>query len=288
MVERRWIDQLESSDTQSRKIAIQQLARSRDEAAIPYLEKVAGADADETVRDIARKAVIFIQRNSGQPAPEKAAEPTPAEPEHSAFPPPQPLIPPEEPRMDPKQRFMATSIISEYNRADDDEAEAPALPPPMPKPTTYAVTPQNAKAAKNALASAGQASFEEEPGKAARYLVEAFKLDPNLQRDNYAIGMATTISGLHKGDAVKAVLDGSILQLFSKEELKGSKTPKAPQKSKNGIEHIPKATLKSKLISMGVTLVILAGFIFLVISESTPPPPIVVTNGLVTDVPPAG
>src|SRR5690606_12304141 len=62
-----------------------------------------------------------------------------------------------------------------------------------------------------------------------KYLVEAFKLDPNLKHDAYAVGIAATATGLYKTDVVKAIVDGSALELFDKKEL----TAKTPKKKKD-------------------------------------------------------
>ena len=80
----------------------------------------------------------------------------------------------------------------------------------------------------DALDMAGRAAFDEQMGRAAKYLVEAFRLNPNLKNDAYAVGIASTATGLYKSDAVKAVMDGSALELFDKKEL----TAKVPTKKK--------------------------------------------------------
>lgn len=202
MVDRRLIDALDSAQPERRKAAIQQLARTKDMEALRYLEAVERADTDGSVRDLARKAIAYIKRNNpGE------AEPPAADVQKSARP-----------------SFASGSILAEYaNRPEEpqpvetEEADAP----PQPKPRgLQEVSESRQKAARGAMEMAGRAAFDGLNARAAKHLVEAFKLNPNLQYDAYAIGLAATVSGLYKDDAVKAVQDGSILDLFDKNEFK--------------------------------------------------------------------
>ncbi|MBK9125592.1 MAG: hypothetical protein IPM16_21040 [Chloroflexi bacterium] len=202
MVDRRLIDALDSAQPERRKAAIQQLARTKDIEALRYLEAVERADNDGSVRDLARKAIVYIKRNN----PGEAESPA-AEVKRGAQP-----------------GYASGSILAEYaNRpAEPEPVEAEQEDaPPQPRPRSlHEVTESRQRAARGAMEMAGRASFDGLNARAAKYLVEAFKLNPNLQYDAYAVGLAATISGLYKDDAVKAVQDGSILELFDKKEFK--------------------------------------------------------------------
>src|SRR5690606_10075682 len=117
-----------------------------------------------------------------------------------------------------KSGYAPGSIMAEYaNRTPDPEEEAP--PEKLnDAPIMVNVPESRRKAAKTALEMAGRSAFDDQLGRATKYLVEAFKLDPNLKHDAYAVGIAATATGLYKTDAVKAIVDGSALELFDKKE----------------------------------------------------------------------
>lgn len=218
MVDRKLTDQLDSPLPEKRKAAIQQLARTKDMEAIRYLEAAERLDADATVRELAGKAAAYIKRQNQ--AAEQSAEQSAA---------PKPLV------ADPpanKGGFASGSIMAEYaSRTPDPEEEAP--PEKLTElPSVVHVPESRQKAAKVALDMAGRAAFDEQMGRATKFLVEAFKLNPNLKNDAYAVGIASTATGLYKLDAVKAVLDGSALELFDKKELT-AKSPKAKNKDED-------------------------------------------------------
>lgn len=211
MVDRRLIDALDSAQPERRKAAIQQLARTKDIEALRYLEAVERADTDSSVRELARKAIVYIKRNNPGEAESPAAEV----------------------KRGSQQSYASGSILAEYaNRpaepepADDDQ-DAPLKPRPR---ALQEVSESRQRRARGAMEMAGRAAFDGLNARAAKYLVEAFKLNPNLQYDAYAVGLAATVSGLYKDDAVKAVQDGSILELFDKKDLKA--------KSKREIENM--------------------------------------------------
>lgn len=215
MVDRKLTDQLDSPSPEKRKTAIQQLARTKDMEAIRYLEAVERLDADGTVRDLAKKAVAYIERQNAGAAPAAPAAPvvtnSPIKPEK-------------------KSAYAAGSIMAEYASRTPDPAEEAPPEKLNDAPVMVNVPESRVKAAKTALEMAGRAAFDEQMGRATKYLVEAFKLNPNLKHDAYAVGIAATATGLYKTDAVKAITDGSALELFDKKEL----TVKPPKpKNKN-------------------------------------------------------
>jgi hypothetical protein len=217
MVDRKLTDQLDSPSPEKRKAAIQQLARSKDMEAIRHLEAVERLDSDSTVRDMASKAVAYIKRQNAGAAPAAAAAPAVTDP---------PVKP------DKKSAYAAGSIMAEYaSRTPKPGEEAP--PEKLTEaPLMVDVPEARRKTAKTALDMASRAVFDEQMGRAAKYLVEAFKLNPNLKHDAYAVGLAATTTGLYKTDAVKAIVDGSALELFDKKELT-AKPPKPKNKNED-------------------------------------------------------
>lgn len=253
MVDRKLTDQLDSPSPEKRKAAIQQLARTKDMEAIRYLEAVERLDSDGSVRDLAKKAVAYIQRQNEGAAP---AAPAPLVPDPPAK----------------KTGYAPGSIMAEYASRTPDPAEEAPPEKLSETPLMVDVPESKQKAAKTALDMAGRAAFDDQLGRATKYLVEAFKLNPNLRHDAYAVGIAATATGLYKTDAVKAIMDGSALELFDKKEL----TAKPPKKKKEEEveveeEQVP-ATWSTAILDLllyglinavivGVTAIVLFNFI---------------------------
>lgn len=263
MVDRRLIAQLDSLEPDKRKVAVQQLARSKDMDAIRYLEATERSDSDSSVRDLARKAIVYIKRQNEESGASSPAS-TPAEPQAPAG----------------KSRYAAGSIMAEYaNRQPEpyDEPMEPQEPVEAPKAKPVSVSESRQRNAKGAVDMAGRAAFNEDNGRAAKYLVEAFKQNPNLQFDPYAVGLAATVTGLYKTDAVQAILDGSALDLFDKNELQGKKKIVDPSKEADGVD-VPPAGWGTALVDLfmyglinavivGVTVIALIQVIVSVLSN---------------------
>lgn len=212
MVDRKLIEQLDSPSSDARKAAIQGLARTKDRAAIRYLEAVERLDADGAIREIARKAIAYIERNAEAQADEPPVE-SPVEPAKPAV----------------KSKYAPGSIMAEYAAMEPEPVEESPAFAPVDRPVFVDVPESRQKNAKVALDMAGRAAFEEQNGRATKYLIEAFKLNPNLKHDAYAVGLAATVTGLYKTDAVKAIIDGSALELFDKKELTGKPRKKGAE-----------------------------------------------------------
>lgn len=255
MVDRNITDQLDSPMPDKRKAAIQQLARTKDLEAIRFLEAVERLDSDSSVRDLAKKAIAYIQRQN----------------EDLTLEAPAPVIADERDQRDPKAIYAAGSIMAEYaSRIPDPEEEAP--PEKLTeKPELIDVPEARQRAAKGALEMAGRAVFDEQMGRCVKYLIEAFKLNPNLKSDPYAIGLAATSTGLHKVDAIKAIEDGSALDLFDKSELV-AKTAKKKTDSTVVEEVRPPATWGTAIVDLliyglinaviiGVMVIVMTNFI---------------------------
>ncbi|NOG51114.1 MAG: hypothetical protein HND48_18015 [Chloroflexi bacterium] len=155
--------------SERRKAVIQQPARTKDMEALRYLEAVERADTDGSVRDLARKAIAYIKRNNpGE------AEPPAADVQKSARP-----------------SFASGSILAEYGEpAGGTSARRDGRRTRRHSPNRAGCKrcPSHAKAARGAMEMAGRAAFDGLNARAAKHLVEAFKLNPNLQYDAYATG----------------------------------------------------------------------------------------------------
>ncbi|PJF27730.1 MAG: hypothetical protein CUN52_14110, partial [Phototrophicales bacterium] len=68
MIDPRIIQALSSSDADKRKKAVAYLAKSLDRDALPYLARVYKTDSDSEIRELAKKAVAYIQKNAPQVA----------------------------------------------------------------------------------------------------------------------------------------------------------------------------------------------------------------------------
>ncbi|NOG51112.1 MAG: HEAT repeat domain-containing protein [Chloroflexi bacterium] len=64
MVDRQLISQLQSINASQRREAIIALGRTKDREAIPHLSRVVEIDPDETLRELARKAAIYIDKHA--------------------------------------------------------------------------------------------------------------------------------------------------------------------------------------------------------------------------------
>lgn len=197
---------LKHADAAKRKAAIQALARSKDPEAIPYLERVVDDDDDASIRDLADKAITYIQRNNIDNS-------EPPQMEHK-----------------PASVVSSGSILDQYT----DE----------PQSGFTRVSPADEERARRLLGSALDFNMRDQNAKAVKAVVEAFKINPNLKDDAYARGVAATATGLHVGEAVERVMDGSALTLFDpkskapkvKRDIGGSPIGELPTRDSDGRE----------------------------------------------------
>ncbi len=190
MTDPRLLDMLKNPDAAKRKAAIQALARGKDPEVIPYLERVADYDEDDSIRDIAEKAIVYINRNNPDNTTRPALEPK-------------------------RQPSSASSPVS----SSDSYAEEI----PMGNAPTM-VSPAEEERARRLLSNALDLNMRDQNAKATKAVIEAFKANPNLKDDAYARGVASTTTGLHVAEAVARVLDGSAASLFDpKKPVKGKR-----------------------------------------------------------------
>jgi HEAT repeat protein len=78
MVDQRAVRALQSDDPTIRRRAITALGRSMDRDALPHLAQVYRNDPDDELRELARKAGIYIRRNAAEEDPEPATDDAPS------------------------------------------------------------------------------------------------------------------------------------------------------------------------------------------------------------------
>lgn len=176
MPDPRLYDQLKNPDAARRAAAVKELARSKDPEAIPYLERTADYDDDSNVRDLAEKAIIYIKRNSGgNEAP--VAPSSPIMPEKPASP-------------------IGDAVVG----------AAPSMNLP-----SKVVTARDEERSKRLLTDAVGFNMKGNDLKAVQAVTEAFKINPNLKNDKYAYGVISSVTGMYGEEAIRAVMDGSLL-----------------------------------------------------------------------------
>lgn len=169
MIDNKIVALLENDDPEQRKRGVKMLAQSKDPEALPYLAEIVRYDENAEVADLARKAGIFIKKNSsGAPAPAAA-------PRRPAAPPP---------------------VESVY--PDDDEATGAEL-----RLEDIVVSEGDIGRAKSMTDQALATHMRGDNDKASQYLTRAFTINPKLRFDSYTVGLAATITGLPSDDAVK-------------------------------------------------------------------------------------
>jgi|GEM_PF-1857544 len=187
MIDPRLLDMLKNPDAAKRKAAIQALARSKDIEAIPYLQRVVDYDEDESIRDIAEKAVVYITRNNPD-----APSATSSEVKHMS-----------------DESNSGSGILAQYE------------PEPI-RAGPVVVNPAEAERARRLLSTALDLNMRGQDAKATKAVIDAFKANPNLKNDGYARSVASTATGLNIEEAVQKVLDGSAMELFEpKKPVKG-------------------------------------------------------------------
>jgi hypothetical protein len=174
MADPRLYDMLKNPDAAKRKAAIQALARAKDPDAIVYLERVADNDNDSSIRDLAEKAIVYINRNN-----------------------PDNTVAPEVET--PRQLISSTALY-------DDE--------PLERDRFVQVSPAEEERARRLLGTALDLNMRNQNTKAIKAAIDAFKANPNLKDDAYARGIASTVTGLNVSEAVEKIIDGSAIELF--------------------------------------------------------------------------
>lgn len=194
MIDDKLIRQLNSPNVEQRKQAIAALAKTKDRDALSYLSNVFRSDSDPEVRDLARKAGIYINKNSPQSGGSGAvggsgngsqkAKATYAYDDD-----------------DDEEDDGYASAYDEVDDVDDDVDEADY--------DDVKVTQLDEERANGLVQQALDIHMRGNNDKAIKYLSQAFAKNPNLKRDSYTVGLAATITGLPGPQAVGYLMESS-------------------------------------------------------------------------------
>ncbi len=163
MLDQRTLRLLKSSRPEEREQAIKALAQSKDPSALPYLADIYRNDPDESLRELARKAGVYIKKNSGSDSPA-----------------PLPNVP------------RAEDL---YGGHDDIVLPVSDDLAPKPKGKEKVVSEAKRLQARGFLEQGLEASLAGEQKRAYQLLQKAVKLNPNLAADAYSRSATSTSWG---------------------------------------------------------------------------------------------
>jgi len=183
MIDYGMLDMLESPDVETRKRGIKALAKTRDRDALVYLADVYRNDSDDAVREMARKAGIYIKKNA-PPALESEPEPAHTDLYDGETYEPEPA----------EDRLYEDDVATDYGDEPVDDM-----------PTALQMNVSNA-ARSNAKSMRDQAldfSTRGNDARAAELLEKAFRTDPQLMQDSYTRSIAASVTGMPQDEAIK-------------------------------------------------------------------------------------
>jgi tetratricopeptide (TPR) repeat protein len=190
-----YIRQLKSDQVLERRQAIVKITNSGHPEALALLEKFLRIEKDDEIRGLTEKAIQYLKTN--KPAASSLA--TSSQVGHLATTSSQMKKPVAQPAMDKR----ASGVLVMENRG---AASTPASAPPLmaqmipPKP----ITEQQKKLAKGKLDAAMQFHMNGKIDQALLALRRAFELNPALERDGFAHGLASALTG-GGGDPIELV-----------------------------------------------------------------------------------
>ncbi len=212
-----WIQQLNASDPELRREAVLALGRSKDPAALRYLAAIFRTDPEPELRELARKAGVYIQQQQNSPA-ERTAPPPPAPPSASDSALRRRSVIREigvdsESVAAPQARApeRGVPVILPVDEPDDLPEDDPAPEKINPGPVRGRadhVTKANPASARKLVDSAMTLSMNGDNAKALKSLTQALRTDPNLINDNYFNSMAATVTGKDGDAAIQVIVDG--------------------------------------------------------------------------------
>ncbi len=229
MIDKRLLQLLESNDVEKRKKAVMALAQTKDREALPHLARVFKNDGSAEVRELAKKAGVYINKNAlAEPEPEpeddlydyEYEDDYDADEEEDAG----YGYEEEDDDDDAEDRLYGDDI---YGEEDEDEEEDD-----IPLPSQVHVSDANRQTARSYINTAMDYNVRGENRKSADMVRRAFRLDPGLMHDGYSRSLASTITGLDPDEAVK-LLGPSSDEL--RKQTKGSSESSATSTTLSGI-----------------------------------------------------
>ena len=197
MVDRALVSQLQSMNAGQRREAIMALGRTKDRAAIPHLSRVAETDPDDELRELARKAAIYIDKHA--------------------------------PVVNVKPFNMPWDDEEESEQAADSEPMSAAATAALtdyepPTPEDIAET-QDLEWAERFIERAWQAHYTSDREGAEMYLRKAFERAPVIAEQDSVREAAGKIMGMNPDRAVNALLKPKTMRRGGKPDTQSIRPP---------------------------------------------------------------
>lgn len=212
MIDKRLLQLLESNDVEKRKKAVMALAQTKDRDALPHLAHVFKNDGSSEVRDLAKKAGVYINKHAPvQPEPEPEED---LYPEEDVYDYGYDDLYEEEEEEDTgygigyeddyeaEDRLYDDDVYGDVY-GDEEEDLEDDLDDDVPLPSEIYVSDSNRETARSYVNSAMDYNVRGDNKKSAETLQRAFRLNPQLMHDSYARTLAATITGLDPDEAIK-------------------------------------------------------------------------------------
>ncbi len=244
MIDPRIIQALGSSDPDKRKKAVALLAKSLDRDALPHLARVYKTDSDLEIRELAKKAGAYIQKNAPSLAStddDNHAEDEPYSRYDSIY-----------ADDEPEERNNYSRYGSLYVDEDEDDMASGASDD-VPLPSNIQVTPVAEERAKSFVEQAMDWNVRGKTDKAVEMLRKAFKTNPRLLYDSYTLSLAANITGLSPDD-IRRMFAPSAKDLEKSGALLQGSTP-ATSRKLNAIQQ-----LFALIVFIGATSVLVGFF----------------------------
>jgi hypothetical protein len=209
--------QLYDPDPNIRRAAIIALGKTKSADALRPLAEVVLKDSDPELRELARKAGIYIRRELNvEPEPQAPRRRRPA-----AEPAPEPQLPGERRR---GAVFLEPEADDRRAPAKDADEELPPGVGARPvRGKKYAVPKESRDRARQYTEAALNDSLNNRRDRAMKNLTEALSLDPNLINDDYYNNVAASVTGLPAFEAIESIINPQTRIRFigaAKEEVK--------------------------------------------------------------------
>jgi tetratricopeptide (TPR) repeat protein len=176
MIDAAILKQLNDTDPEYRKQAVMELAKTKNREALNYLASVYRTDKDAEVRELARKAGVFINKHTGGSTSKRKND--------GLF------------TLDDEDDDYSSSRGTYYEEAEPHE-----------EPVTVQVSELDKERAMGLVKQALDVHMRGNNERALKYLRDAYKKNPNLRRDTYTSSLATTITGLPPDEAFRMLTD---------------------------------------------------------------------------------
>jgi hypothetical protein len=274
--------QLKDANPEVRRRAVIALGRSKDIAALRPLAEVFRTDPDPEVRELARKAGLYIRRSQPDAAQTPPAEPLPRSGRSLAE------LAAAARGEDDASDIRAARRIEEARRQRERIAQR-EREPEKPKPTAvgddgevpnapgartisiedygfvrgkkYIVSPEEEARARKNVDAALTLNMNGKNDKAVKALAAALKSDPNLINDGYFNSVASSITGKEGDEAIAMLISGK----QRADIIKTHKREAKKQRLEKHMEKVSEGTSRGLAFEIIVYLIINAVFPVLIV-----------------------